>query len=155
MYKFNEAGDIVPVAGVAGTPVAGKRIGYETGVGPVWEYPMETVMVAASDETTDLTTGTSKLTFRMPFAMTVTAVRANLVVASTSGVVTVDIVASLSSILSTLLTIDANEKTSVTAATPAVISDASLLDDEEIAIDIDTAGTGAKGLKVTLIGRRA
>ena len=57
------------------------------------------------------------------------------------------------SIISTKLTIDNTEKTSVTAATAAVISDASLADDAEITIDIDQIGDGtAKGLKVTLIG---
>jgi hypothetical protein len=36
-----------------------------------------------------------------------------------------------------------------------VISDTALADDAEITVDIDTAGTGAKGAKVYLIGRRA
>ena len=31
------------------------------------------IVVACSDETTALTTGTSKVTFRMPYAMTVTS----------------------------------------------------------------------------------
>jgi hypothetical protein len=54
------------------------------------------------------------------------------------------------------LTIDNTEKTSKTAATPAVISDTALADDAEITIDIDQVGDGtAKGLKITLIGTRA
>jgi len=112
------------------------------------------LIVAASNETSALTTGTAKATFRMPAGVTLTEVRASLTTASSSGVVTVDINESGSSILSTKLTIDANEKTSTTATTPAVISDASLADDAEITIDIDTAGTGAAGLKVVLIGTR-
>lgn len=41
------------------------------------------------------------------------------------------------------------EKTSLTAATPAVISDTAIADDAEITIDIDAVGTTpAKGLKV-------
>lgn len=119
----------------------------------LYARPFELV-VAASDETTSLTTGTAKATFRMPDGVTLTAVRASLTTASTSGVVTVDINEGGSSILSTKLTIDANEKTSTTAATAAVISDSSLADDAEITIDIDTAGTGARGLKVCLIGTR-
>jgi hypothetical protein len=35
-----------------------------------------------------------------------------------------------------------------------VISDTALADDAEITIDIDTAGTGATGAKVWLIGTR-
>jgi hypothetical protein len=116
--------------------------------------PLEAMMFAVSDETTALTTGVAKVTFRMPYAFTLENVRASVNTVSSSGVVTVDINENGSTILSTKLTIDASEKTSVTAATPVVISDTSLADDAEMTIDIDTAGTGAKGLKVVLIGRR-
>jgi hypothetical protein len=114
------------------------------------------IQLAASDETTALTAGTAKVTFRMPYAMTLTAVRASLTTAQASGsIFTVDINEGGASILSTLLTIDNTEKTSVTAATPAVISDTALADDAEITIDIDQIGDGtATGLKITLIGTR-
>jgi hypothetical protein len=114
------------------------------------------IQLAASDETTALTAGTAKVTFRMPYAMTVTAVRASLTTAQASGsIFTVDINEGGASILSTLLTIDNTEKTSTTAATPAVISDTALADDAEITIDIDQIGDGtATGLKITLIGTR-
>lgn len=115
----------------------------------------EVLMVALSDESTAITTGTAKVSMRMPFAMTLTAVRASVSTASSSGLPTVDIKENGTTILSTLLTIDATEKTSTTAATPAVISDASLADDSEITFDVTVAGTGAKGLKVMLIGVRA
>jgi hypothetical protein len=112
------------------------------------------IVVAVSDESTTLTAGTNKLRFRVPYAMTVTGVRASLNNASSSGVVTVDINEAGVSILSTKLTIDANERTSTTAAAAAVISDSALADDAEISIDIDGAGTGAAGLKVTILGTR-
>lgn len=113
-------------------------------------------VIAASDESTAIVTGTGKVTFRMPHAMTVTAVRASLTGAASSGTFTVDINEGGASILSTKLTIDATEKTSTTAAIPAVISDAALADDAEITIDVDDDGAGdATGLKVMLIGTRA
>ena len=117
---------------------------------------VQSIVVAASDETTALTTGTAKVTFRMPYAFTVSAVRASLTTAQTSGsIFTVDINDGGTTILSTKLTIDNTEKTSTTAATPAVISDTALADDAEITIDIDQVGNGtAKGLKVALIGTR-
>jgi len=117
----------------------------------------ESIVVAASDETTALTTGAAKVTFRMPYAFTLTAVRASLTTAQASGsIFTVDINESGTTILSTKLTIDNTEKTSTTAAAAAVISDAALSDDAEITIDIDQIGDGtAKGLKVVLIGTRA
>lgn len=119
---------------------------------PAWQ-----IQIACSDETTALTTGEAKVTFRMPRAMTLTAVRASLSTAQATdgggGIFTVDIKEGGSSILSTKLTIDNTEKTSTTAATPAVISDSALADDAEITIDIDQVGDGtAKGLKVALIG---
>jgi hypothetical protein len=113
--------------------------------------------IACSDETTALTTGAGKATFRMPFAMTLTAVRASVTTAPTGSVLTVDINEGGVSILSTKLTIDASEKTSTTAATPAVISDTALADDAEITIDIDGVGStvAGAGLKVWLIGYKA
>ena len=86
--------------------------------------------------------------------MTLTEVRGSLSTASSSGLPTFDINEGGTTILSTKLTIDANELTSTTAATPAVISDTTLADDAEMTIDIDVAGTGAKGAKVALIGYR-
>lgn len=115
------------------------------------------IQLAASDESTALTAGTSKVSFRMPFAMTLTEVRASLVTAQASGTIfTVNIKEAGLSVLSTRLTIDNTELTSVTAATPSVISDSALADDALITIDIDLVGDGtAKGLKVLLKGTRA
>lgn len=111
--------------------------------------------VAVSDETTALTVGTSKVRFRMPRAVTLTAVRASVNTAPTGGtLLTVDINEGGASILSTKLTFDASETTTTTAATQAVISDVNLADDAEIEIDIDAVGStiAGAGLKVTLIG---
>lgn len=118
--------------------------------------PTESLVIACSDETTALTTGTAKVTFRMPYAFTLSAVRASVTTAPTGSVLTVDINESGTTILSTKLTIDASEKTSTTAATAAVISDTSLADDAEITIDIDGVGStvAGAGLKVYLIGTR-
>jgi hypothetical protein len=114
------------------------------------------IQLAASDETTALTTGTAKVTFRMPHAMTLTSVRASLTTAQASGsIFTVDINQGGTSVLGTKLTIDNTEKTSVTAATAATITTSALTDDAEITIDIDQIGNGtATGLKITLIGTR-
>ena len=115
---------------------------------------LDVIGISVVSESTTLTTGTAKRTFRMPFAFTLESVRASLSTASSSGIPTVDINEGGSTILSTKLTIDANEYTSTTAATAAVISDTALADDAEITIDVDVAGTGAKGLKVYLYGYR-
>lgn len=119
--------------------------------------PTESLVIACSDESTALTAGTGKVTFRMPYAFTLSAVRASVTTAPTGAVLTVDINEGGTSILSTKLTIDASEKTSTTAATAAVISDAALADDAEITIDIDTVGStvAGAGLKVYLIGTRS
>lgn len=116
--------------------------------------PTESLIIAVGDETTAITVGVAKVTFRMPYAFTLTGVRASLTTVSSSGNPTVDINEGGVTILSTKLSVDSGEKTSTTAATPAVISDTALADDAEITIDIDTAGTGAAGLKVYLIGHQ-
>jgi hypothetical protein len=117
----------------------------------------QSFIIACSDEITAITSGAAKVTFRVPYAFTLTSVRASLTTAQTSGTIfTVDINEGGTSILSTKLTIDNTEKTSTTAATAPVISDSSLADDSEIIIDIDQIGDGtAKGLKVVLIGYKS
>jgi hypothetical protein len=114
----------------------------------------QSMTVAVSDEVTTITSGSNKIKFRSPYAITLTKIpRASLSV-SGSTLTTVDINESGTSILSTKLTIDANELTSTTATTATVLSDTTIADDAEISIDIDGAGTNAKGLKVTLYYKR-
>jgi hypothetical protein len=107
-----------------------------------------------SDLTTAITTGTSKGYFRMPFAMKLTGVRCSLLTAQTSGsIFTVDVNQNGSSVLSTKVTIDNTEKTSVTAGTAPVISNSTLTDDAEITFDVDQVGDGtAKGCLCWLLG---
>lgn len=121
------------------------------------KWVIQSFVIACSDLTTAITATTNKAYFRMPYAFTVTAVRASLFTAqSTGNIFTVDINESGTSILSTKLTIDNTEKTSTTAATAAVISDTALADDAEITIDVDQIGDStAKGLVVEIIGYRA
>lgn len=116
-----------------------------------------TLAIAISDETTALTTGTAKATFRMPHAMILTEVRSSVTTAPTGATLVIDINETGSTVLSTKLSIDISEKTSTTATTPAVISDTDLANDAEIAIDIDQIGStiAGAGAKVYLIGVRA
>lgn len=120
--------------------------------------PPKVIQVACSDEASALTTGTNKVKFRAPYAMTLNAgnagVRCSLSTAQTSGsTFTVDVNVNGSTILSTKLTVDNGETTSLTAASNVVLSSTAIADDDEIEIDIDQIGDGtAKGLKVTLIG---
>lgn len=113
-----------------------------------------TIRVDVGDETTAITTGTAKKTFRMPHAMILTEIRASLTTAQASGTIfTVDVKQNGTTILSTKLTIDNTEKTSKTAAIPPVISVSALDDDGEITVDVTQIGNGtAAGLKLVLIG---
>ena len=149
-----ETTDLIPISDYNGSTYDSKYITGDDLLKSI-EYP---IIIACSDETTALTTGTAKVTFRMPFAATLVSVKATLTGAgSTSGTTTVDINESGTTVLSTKLTIDYSELTSTTAATPAVISDSALADDAEITIDIDavTGGADETGLKVELIVRKA
>lgn len=112
--------------------------------------------IACSDETSDLTTTDNpRVTFKSPFTFTLSELPVfTLTTASSSGVVTLNVKKNGVSILSTLVTIDATEDTSKTAAVAAVVSDAVINEDDEITAEITTAGTGATGLKMTLEGVR-
>ena len=117
-----------------------------------WASLSDVFVLACSDETTALTTGTNKIRFRMPYAGTLTAVRASVNTAPTGAALVVDINEAGTTLLSTKLSIDATETSSTTAATPAVISDSALADNAEISVDIDQIGSSVAGagLKVML-----
>jgi hypothetical protein len=114
------------------------------------------MIIACSDEKTDLDTATAAVTFRAPFAFTVLGVRANVNTAPVGAAIQVDINETGVSILSTKITIDASEKTSLEAGTAPVISDSTIANDAEVTIDIDQIGTTTKGkgLKVTILYRK-
>ncbi len=115
---------------------------------------------AISDETTAITTGTAKLSFSIPYQFKVAGVYATLNTVSSSGTPTFDINEGGTTILSTKIVIDASEYTGGsagyqgTAAAAAVISDDTIAAFAQITVDVDTAGTGAKGAKVFIIGYR-
>jgi hypothetical protein len=89
--------------------------------------------------------------FRVPEAMTIQSVGAYVDVGGVTGVTTIDINEGGTSILSTKLTIDSGEKTSVTAATAAVISDSNIAADAVLTFDVDGVNTTPpKGLTIWL-----
>lgn len=113
------------------------------------------MILALSDEETPITNGASKITFRSPYPILLTKEpRAFLTSASTVGDVTVDINKNGTSILSTVISLDVTKKSSLDSINQPVLATTSIADDDEITLDIDTAGTDAKGLKVTIYYRR-
>ena len=135
-------------------------------LGISWEDPAETpqqesFIIAASDESTALTTGTAKISFRMPYAFTLNAGAAGLTAscnqAPTGAILTVDVNDSGTTIMaSTKLTIAIGSTTSVGGTAP-VLTDVALTANALITIDIDQIGStnAGTGLKVTLIGVRS
>ena len=146
----------IEVTSVEATSLSGVTI-YENGATLSSTYAPKTIpyefAVAASDETTAITTGTAKITFLSPAGFTVTGATASLSTAGTT-LSTFDVNKGGVTIFSTLLTIDANEKNSTTAATPAVITGGTWAQYDEITVDIDGAGTNAAGLKILFTGSR-
>jgi len=118
----------------------------------MFAFVQETIIIACSDETSNLTTGNAKVTFRAPYKFIINDVRLNVNTAPTGNTILVDINNSGSTIFTTRPSIDANEKTSTTAATPYVIGSPYVLDDQELTINIDQIGStvAGKGLKVHL-----
>ena len=122
------------------------------------EYGVEVVQILVTDPSgSALTTGDGKAYFMVPTKLNGwNLIRANAAVTtvSSSGTPTVQVhnVTDAVDMLSTRITIDANESTSYTAATPPVID--TTKDDvatgDLIRVDVDVAGTGAKGLIVVL-----
>ena len=114
------------------------------------------IMTAASDEVTAIVAGAGLMQFRMPYAMTGSEIRASLGSACATGTFTLDVLVGAATVFSTLLTVDATEKTSTTAAIPAVLSVTAWPDDSAVSISVTNQGDGtATGLKVTMIGTRS
>ena len=112
----------------------------------------DVIILACSDETTDLATGTARVTFRMPWAATLTAVRLSVNTAPTGSALIADVNEAGASVFSTRPQIDAGARTSVGSTVTPVISDSALAADAEITVDIDQVGSTikGKGLKVAL-----
>jgi hypothetical protein len=110
--------------------------------------------LSASDLVSPLTPGPARGYFRTTDAFTMMEVRASLLEPSTQGAVRVNLIINGFSALFKVIQIDEGQKTSVTSTVPASIAYASVPDDSEVIIDIVGAGSGAKGLIVSIIGVR-
>lgn len=104
-----------------------------------------------------LTTGDGKAYFRVPIEMnewSLIRVAASVSTVSSSGTPTIQIRNATQSVdmLSTSITIDANENDSKDAATPVDINidNSTVVEGDQVNVDVDVAGTGAKGLFVSL-----
>ena len=115
------------------------------------------IQVKVIDDVTTLTTGDGKVIFLVPQELNgynLTGAHGFVTTVSSSGTPTIQIrnVTDSVDMLSTRITIDANEYTSYTAAAAAVVD--ATYDDvatgDRLAVDVDVAGTGAKGLGVVL-----
>lgn len=108
---------------------------------------MVRLVEAATDQATGTTIGGDyRISNR---AITIKAVGSYCDTAGTTGTYTVDINEAGTTILSTKITVDSTEKSSETAATAPVISDASIAADAIITFDVDAVQTTkAKGLVV-------
>ena len=109
---------------------------------------------AAADQTAVLTAGTSIFVRPGMPAMEIYSVRGTVSGASSLGVVTYDLNDDTTTMLSTKITVDANEYSSVDALNPPVISVRTHANNWTLKMDIDTAGTGAKGWGIDIVGRR-
>jgi hypothetical protein len=116
----------------------------------------KTIQIFVSDPNgATLTTGTGKAYWTAPAEVNgykVTDVQASVTTPSTAGLPTVQLTnaTTTNAILSTPATIDVNETTSYTAATPSAVNAATntLATGNQLRIDVTVAGTGTKGLSV-------
>lgn len=134
-------------------PLGNTGAGATGATGPSYQN----IQVKVFDDATALATGDGKLIFVIPpelNGLNLIDADAYVTTVSSSGTPTVQIrnVTDSVDMLSTVITIDANEFTSYTAATPPVINTSTddVATGDRIAIDVDVAGTGAKGLGVVL-----
>lgn len=128
-----------------GTP--GAIMGFDTSGAAATVPNTRAVAVPLTTETGILTTGANKYRFVQPFGFRLTGIMASANKASTSGIITLDVLVAGTSILSPKLTISANATVSATTAMSTTIPALA-----QMTFNCDAAGTGAEGVKVYLIG---
>jgi hypothetical protein len=110
-------------------------------------YPYD-LIVAASDEDTQLETGDTKVTFISPANFTLTGITASLTNTGSTATV-VDVNYNGSSVFSSPLTIPSGEIYSSTTTSTSAITQFN-----KFTVDINDAGTDATGLKIMFLGNR-
>ena len=113
---------------------------------------VESFIVAASDETTDLTVGDGKVYFVMPYAFTVTEVKASVNTAPVGSALTVQVTddGDGNNITTSAISIAAAAKLGTTTD----IAAGAIAEDSIIGVNIDQIGSGTAGtgLKVAILG---
>ena len=144
------------------TCASGESTGLEWATPSAHPVITQSFIIAASDESTALTTGTEKISFRMPYAFTLTAgaggITASCNQAPTGAILTIDVNEAGTTIMNNTnkLQIAIGSTTSVGGVAP-VLTDVDLAANALMTIDIDQIGStnAGTGLKITLIGVKA
>lgn len=117
------------------------------------KFPVrETFIIRFGDNNTVPSVANGQYEWQMPYNWQWTDVYATVSTVASTGTTTIQIQQNALDVLSTAITIDATEKSSRTAAVPAVIADNTLDVDGIITFDIDVVGSGTKGLVLYMIG---
>lgn len=117
---------------------------------------LDTIIASCSDELTPLQVATTLTTFRAPYPLILAYVRCSLTVAPEGSDLIVDVKATGVSIFTTPMHIEPGERTSVTAATQAVLAIPNIVDDTEFTVDVLQVGStfAGSGLKVAVTGTK-
>jgi hypothetical protein len=111
---------------------------------------------AVTDETTAITSGTTKLSFVMPFDMTLTSIYSSLATGPTTTAVQVDINDAGTTLLNAVIDFSTTgpETTDETTTFTGSASSYALSKGDVVTVDIDQGDTAAAGLKITFKGYR-
>ncbi len=109
----------------------------------------EVIMLALTkDPATAVTVGTKKVSFRLPFAFTLTEVIVSADFHGTSSTMTIDVNDDGVSINGTPLSLTTTQLVNQAASTQA------FADNSVVTVDVDAAGTDVRGVVVYLIGKQ-
>lgn len=112
---------------------------------------LRSIVLPVTGETATVAAGTGLFKMHAPFAFKVTDVSLGVNSGSTTGAITVNVKVGGTTLFSTKPTIAQAAETSGVAGKP-VLSLTDIAAGAAITVDVDAAGTGAKGLKVYVVG---
>lgn len=127
--------------------------------GVIWPQPSislasnsETLIIAASDETTDLIVINSAVQWNMPYDGSILGIKANVNIAPTDADLVLDILKNGVSILSSPLVIDDGDTSSNISVSPAIIVSPNFVSDDRFNLEIVQIGStdAGAGLKLTM-----
>lgn len=131
-----------------------QQIAAALGVTLTTQPQRESLIIALTDETTEITATGVYTTFVWPYDFNVDEVQGSLTTASDTGNFTMQIAVDAVNMLSTVISVDEGETSSLDSSVQPVVSNSAIPKGATVTLQVTAAGASAAGAKVVILGRQ-